>query len=216
MKTRAEKLVALREFADLQTGKLNESAFVYENLLYEKAIAARSLNRRIAKCSLCEGLNIRRFTDSTAGWGDLNAKVLFVGQSLHKPGIISGLPFILGSGYLLDAALRLSELLRKDVFITNAVHCHPSGNRASDELEKRNCSGYLLTEINIVKPELVVALGNDAQWAMQHLFSAALQDKSTFFRLLCVKHPASFMYSAPERRIEWILKLSKEIDKVYK
>lgn len=212
MKTRAEKLVLLRDFIDLQTGKLDESAFTWENTLYKKAVAIRRINRKIAACSLCDDLNIRRFTDSTPGWGDLNAKVLFVGQSLHKPGIISGLPFILGSGYMLDAALRLSGLLRKDVFITNVVHCHPPGNRASDEDEKKNCLCYLQAEINIVQPELIVALGNDAKWAVQ-----ALKIKSTKKRrLLCVKHPAAFSYSAPERRAEWVVKLSKEIDKVYK
>jgi len=212
VKTRAEKLVLLRSFIDLQTGELNKDAFTYENTLYEKAIAARSINRKIAKCQLCEELNIRRFTDSTPGWGDLNAKVLFVGQSLHKPGIISGLPFILGSGYLLDAALRCSGLLRKDVFITNVLHCHPPGNRTSTEDEKRNCLTFLRAEIEIVRPKLLVALGNDAKWAMN-----ILEIKSTKeCRLLCVKHPATFMYSAPERRMDWILKLSKEIDKVYK
>ena len=212
MKTRAEKLVALRGFADLQTGKLNEPAFIYENTLYEKAIAIRRVNRQIAKCSLCDGLNIKRFTDSAPGWGDLNAKVLFVGQSLHKFGILSGLPFILGSGYLLDAALHLSDLLRKDVFITNVLHCHPPGNRASTEDEKLNCLTFLSLEIQIVKPKLIVALGNDAKWAVNTLKIKSTKER----RLLCVKHPATFSYSAPERRIEWILKLSKEIDKVYK
>ena len=212
MRTRAEKLVALRDFANLQTGELNTSAFIYENSLFEKAVKLRSLNRKIDKCGLCGDLNIRRFTDSAPAWGDPTAKVLFVGQSLHKPGIISGLPFILGSGYLLDAALRLSGLLRKDVFITNAVHCHPPGNRASTEEEKTNCLAFLKAELEIVKPKLIVALGNDAQQSM-----SALQIKSTKeCRLLCVKHPASFAYSAPERGIDWILKLSTTIDKVYK
>ena len=212
MTTRAEKLVALRDFADLQTGKLNESAFTYENTLYDKAVALRSLNRRIAKCDLCEELNIKRFTDSAPAWGDPNARVFFIGQSLHKPGIISGLPFILGSGYLLDAALRLSGLLRKDVFITNTVHCHPPGNRASEDTEKQNCLMYLAEEISIVKPKLIVALGNDAKWAVNALAIKSSKE----CRLLCVKHPASFSYVAPERRVEWVLKLSKEIDKVYK
>ncbi len=212
MLTRAEKLTALREFADLQTGKLNVSAFTYENQLFEKAVALRRINRKIAACSLCSDLNIRRFTDSAPAWGDPNAKVFFIGQSLHKPGILSGIPFILGSGYLVDAALRLSGLLRKDVFISNVVHCHPPGNRASEEIEKQNCLGYLATEIGIVRAKLIVGLGNDAKWAL-----SALSVKSTKRRrVLCVKHPASFLYAAPERRVEWILKLSNAIDGAYK
>lgn len=199
----------LRKMVDLKTGAINTEAFDYENVLYEKAIQKQSLDARIAACQLCEGLNISRFTDSCPGWGDLNAKVFFIGQSLHKPGISSGLPFILGSGYLLDAALRLSGLLRKDVFITNTVHCHPPRNRASTDEEKMNCLSFLRKEVQIVQPKLIVALGNDAQWA---LIKAGYSTK----RALAVKHPAAFLHSAPEDSIEWILKLSKEIDKVYK
>ena len=211
MTTRAEKLVALREFADLQTGELNTDAFVYENLLYDRSVALRRLNRKIARCDLCDGLNVKRFTDSAPAWGDPCSPFFFIGQSLHKPGILSGLPFIKGSGYLLDAALRLSGLQRKDVFITNVVHCHPPGNRASEQDEKLNCLAFLKEEITIVQPELIVALGNDAKWAVEAL--AALGFTTGANRCLCVKHPASFMYAAPERRIEWVLKLSKEIDK---
>jgi len=208
---RKDKLILLRTMVDLETGAINESAFGWENQLYEKAVQKKSLDRRIARCGLCEGLNIKRCTDSCTGWGDLNAKVFFIGQSLHKPGILSDLPFIKGCGYLLDAALRLSGLLRKDVFITNVVHCHPPRNRASTTDEKENCLGFLDWEVRIVKPELIVALGNDAQWAVTRL----LLDQGDA-KILRVKHPAAFLHSAPEDSIEWIIKLSNEIDKVYK
>jgi len=206
MKTRKEKLIALREMIDLETGAINTDFFEYENTLYDKAVRKKSLDFYINKCQLCEELNIKRYSDSCGGWGDLNAKVFIIGQSLHRPGILSGLPFILGSGYLLDAALRLSGLLRKDVFITNVVHCHPPRNRGSLESEKKNCLPFLVQEIRIVSPQLIVALGNDAHWATDKIDVKALK----------VRHPAFFLHSAPEDSIEWIIKLSNEIDKVYK
>jgi len=209
-KTRKDKLVLLQKYLNLESGEVDKEAFSWENDLYEKAIRKKSLDRRIRGCSLCEGLNIKRLTEGCPGWGDLNAKVFFIGQSLHKPGIVSDLPFILGSGYILDAALRLSGLLRRDVFITNAIHCHPAGNRGSLEDEKKNCLRFLHEELDIVWPELVVALGNDAKWAVERL-SRELSD----FKVIKVKHPASFMYGAPEQRKDWILKLSLEIDKIY-
>ena len=203
---RKDKLIALRKMVNLETGEICEESFGYENALYNKGCAMKSLNAQIKKCQLCEGMNIPRLTENCPGWGDLNAKVFFIGQSLHKYGIHSDLPFILGSGYLLDAALRLSGLLRKDVFISNVVHCHPPKNRASTTEEKENCLSFLEREIDIVEPELIVALGNDAHWAVIQFGIKAL----------CIKHPASFLHSAPEDSIDWILKLSKEIDKVYK
>lgn len=210
MNTRKDKLVALKAFADLETGKLHTDLFTYENDLYRKAVQMKSLAAKIRRCKKCPGLNVKRFTENCPGWGNLNADIFFVGQSLHEPGVSSDIPFILGCGYSIDAALRLSGLLRKDVFMSNVVHCHPEKNRGSTAEEKEDCLDFLDKELWIVCPRLVVALGNDAKEAVDSL-------RETFpksVKVLKIKHPASFMYSAPEERIDWIVKLSLEMDKV--
>jgi DNA polymerase len=216
---RKEKLVLLKTMLDLETGKVDTDAFEWENQLYEKSVQMKALNARIRSCTSCPGLNIKRFTEGCPGWGDLNAKVFFIGQSLHSPGVSSDLPFILGCGYILDAALRLSGLLRKDVFLSNCCHCHPPKNRATTDEEKKNCLQYVLKEICIVRPQLIVALGNDAKAVMEYFESRtsySKKEKQYKPKILKVKHPASFMYSSPEERVSWIVKLSKEIDRVYK
>ncbi len=214
-KTRRDKLVLLKTLLNLESGEVDESSFDWENTLYEKSVQKKSLDARIKKCRLCPGLNIKRLTESCPGWGDLNARVFFIGQSLHKPGMVSDLPFILASGYCIDAALRLSGLLRKDVFLSNVVHCHPAGNRGSLDEEKKNCLFNLLDEVKIVKPQLIVALGNDAKWACEELtWHRGLTNDCD--KILKIKHPASFMYGSPELRVDWIVKLSLEIDRVYK
>lgn len=210
MSTRKEKLIILRDFVDLDTGEIDKSKFDRENLLYEKSIHKKCLDRHISKCTKCPQMNIARYSESCPGWGNLNALYFFVGQSLHRPGIMSGLPFILGSGYMLDAALRLSGLTRYDTFISNVVHCHPPNNRSSTMEEKKNCLPYLKDELAIISPKLVVALGNDANWAVQKLGLKTSKKQ----RVLKVKHPASFSYSAPEKKVDWIVKLSLELDKV--
>lgn len=214
MKTRKDKLIHLEDFLNLETGEIDKDKFEYENTLYEKSVQMKSLNSKIRRCSLCEGMNIKRYTECVPGWGDLNSPVFFIGQSLHKPGVVSDLPFILGCGYILDAALRLSGLLRKDVFISNVLHGHPVSNRASMEEEKKNCLFYLERELEIVRPKLLVALGNDAKWAVEEMAMSGLSTGVN--KVYCIKHPASFMYGSPELRIDWIIKLSLEIDKVYK
>jgi len=203
-KTRAEKLTELQKYMNLETGVIDESAFVWENSLYEKGLRKKILDSKILNCGKCEGMNIKRLSEACCGWGDLNADIFFVGQSLHRVGMLTGLPFIQGSGYMLDAALRLSGLTRYDVFISNVVHCHPPGNRGSTESEKKNCLPYLREELSIVEPKMVVALGNDAKEALNELNVKAL----------CMTHPAKFMYSEPEGRYNWIVKLSLEMDKV--
>ena len=213
-KTRAQKLIELQKYMNLETGTINEDVFEWENDLSEKGLKKKVLDEKILKCSMCEGLNIKRLSECCCGWGDLNADIFFVGQSLHKAGMQTGIPFIGGSGYMLDAALRLSGLLRKDVFISNVVKCHPPGNRQSTEEEKRNCLPFLSQELLIVKPELVVALGNDAKAAIEDLSLWANEPVAK--KTLCMTHPAKFMYSEPEARVNWIVKLSLQMDKVLK
>jgi len=221
MSARSDKLIALKKLADTETGRLYLEKFVDEKTLYEKAVKMKALSAKIAKCRKCPGLNLKRFTESCPGWGCLNSKVFVIGQSLHQPGVVSGLPFILGSGFSLDAALRLSGMDRYDIFISNAVHCHPPNNRASTLKEKQNCLLFLKQELEIVKPKLIAALGADAQWAIAHIISPSLRgdppNRSSSHqnvRILNLKHPAAFIYSAPEMRIDFIVKLSLEMDKI--
>lgn len=202
---RRDKLVALQHLIDLETGKLFQDEFDYENQLYEKAVKMKSLARRITQCEKCPGLNMRKLTENAPGWGNLNADIFFIGQSLHEPGVSSGIPFILGCGYYIDAALRLSGLLRKDVFLTNVVHCHPPKNRASSEKEKRNCFPYLIQEIDIVWPKLIVLMGEDAKQT-----DIRLKEGIKVFRC---KHPASFLYSNTSEIVDWIVNLSIKIDR---
>lgn len=207
-KARVGKLVQLRAVCDLETGVLDPSAFEDEKLLYEKGRAMKVLATSIRKCTKCDGMNIRKMTEAVSGWGNLNAEVMIVGQSLHGPGMVSGVPFVGGSGVYVLAALYLSRLKRRDCFWSNVVHCHPEKNRASTEEEKTNCLSFLKTEIKIIQPRLIVALGNDAKDVLLHGSIDGNWD------LYAVKHPAALMRGAPpEQRVDWIVKLSLAIDK---
>ena len=208
--SRKEKLIALREFIDLETGEIKEAAFIYENQLLERTRIKNRLDHGIKKCNKCPDMNVFRYSNNAPGWGNINSPYFFLGQSLHVTGMMTGLPFISGSGYMFDAALNIIGLKRTDVFISNVVHCHPPNNRAYTENEKHNCLPYLREEIEIVQPKMVVAMGNDAQWAVSILGLTGRKD----IRIIKVKHPASFSYSAPEQRVNWILKLASELEKV--
>ncbi len=197
----------------METGQLEPNAFAKEDMLFEKARSMKTVNRQVRECMRCEGLNLTRITEGCPGWGNLNAGVMFVGQSLHNLGMVSELPFIKGSGRMVDAALRLSGLERGDCYWTNVVHCHPERNRASTEKEKENCLPFLLKEICIVCPKILIALGNDAKGAMHDMVFPNIQGAKQM-KLLFVVHPASLVYSAPEARPDWIVKLSLEIDRV--
>lgn len=211
MSLRSKKLIELSKFCDLESGNLNQGAFADLDLLYQKGRQYHRLCQRIRCCDSCPGMNIGRVTESCVGWGNLNADVMFVGQSLHEPGMYSQIPFIGGSGLIIDAALRLSKIDRHDCFWTNAVKCHPERNRASTEEEKESCWEYLAEEIRIVQPRIVVALGKDAKWGTEK-YRSDYNDETR--KWLSYVHPASLIYSAPEARPNYIVKMSLDIDKI--
>lgn len=210
MKTsRKEKLIKLQEYMNLETGEIYPDSFMGEYTLYEKSILKKSLDREIARCDKCPNMNIPRLSANAPGWGNLNSPYFLVGQSLHEPGMVSGLPFILNTGEMIDCVLHILELDRYDVFISNAVHCHPPNNRPSTDEERRNCLSYLAGEIEIVKPRLLVCLGADAKWAIEKLGLKTNKE----CKVLKVKHPASFAYSSSEGKVDWIIKLANEMEK---
>ena len=94
------------------------------------------------------------------GNGSHNSKIMFIGEA---PGSIeneTGLPFSGKSGTLLDNLLQQIGLVRQDVFITNLVKCRPPMNRNPSAKEIKSCLNFLLSQITILKPTLIVTLGN--------------------------------------------------------
>lgn len=210
MSKRSEKLIELSKFCCLESGTFKDGAFTDLELLYEKGRKYHRLCKNIRGCNKCPGMNIKRITEACPGQGDLSADIMFIGQSLHEYGVYSGIPFILGSGLLIDAVLRLSRLNRKDCFISNTVKCHPERNRASTEEEKENCWGYLAEEIDVVRPRIVVALGKDAEQGVGRY----MDEREYGWKYLKYQHPASLIYSSPEARPNYIVKMSLDIDRI--
>ena len=89
------------------------------------------LAEEIRGCHLCPGMNKRVETQAAPGRGSLASPVVIVGQSLCTKCMESQILFDGGRGVILDDALGRTGRTKDDVFITNAVHCHPPGNRKS-------------------------------------------------------------------------------------
>jgi len=128
----------------------------------------------ITNCEKCPGLNDRfRENEQTIcvfPRGNINSKVMFVGQSNAKPQaqwnkeleFWPNVPFFHGSGKLLNICLDYLKLDREDIWITNIIKAHPPNNRPSSEEEIKNCSSILKREIKIIQPEIIVTLGGSA------------------------------------------------------
>ena len=207
--TKQTKLRKLTKLKLLSTsGKWDPAAFTWEYELFRKSYHKRVLDAHITSCRACKGLNQKTITGSAPGWGNLNASIFFVGQSLCTQCMRTQIPFTEGSGYYIDAALRLSNLLRKDIFISNLLHCHPPKNRTSTQHEIANCAHFLRDELDLVQPKLVICLGKDAQLGIRTM--VIKKDK---FEVFNIRHPASYIYSGYKGIENWIVNLSQEIDK---
>ncbi len=98
-------------------------------------------------------------TNLVFGEGNPDAKVLFIGEAPGKNEDLKAEPFVGASGKILDKALSEINLDRKDVYITNIVKYRPEDNRDPSDEEKNMFLPFLVAQILIIKPSLLVTLG---------------------------------------------------------
>ncbi len=212
LKTRKDKLVVLKEYLNLENNELTSEN--PGNALYKKILLKKRLDKHINECARCRDLNIKSYTKSVPGWGNLNANIFFIGESPCVHSMTACFPFAWRSGRILDIVLRLSNLTRYSVFISNSIHCHPEAKRSPTDKEIHRCSNFLYNELNTVKPNLVVTLGNSAKAAIAYISKHKFPDAyGEPYKILHKKHPASFLYNSTGLR-DYILKFSLDIDKV--
>lgn len=118
---------------------------------------------RISKCRQCPNMNEPGLTASAPGYGSEDPPVAIVGQSLCRRCMESGIPFTGGSGIYIDRALEIARRDKRELFITNVVHCHPVDDRRSHPHEIDNCLHFLHEELDVVEPRLIIGLGGDAE-----------------------------------------------------
>jgi DNA polymerase len=127
----------------------------------DRAAALEAVRAEIGDCTRCPLAYAGRHTIVFAD-GDPNARLMFVGEGPGADEDASGLPFVGKAGQLLNNMIAAMGLKREEVYIANIVKCRPPGNRAPEFVEATTCSQFLLKQIDIVRPEVIVALGATA------------------------------------------------------
>ena len=136
-------------------------------LKIDKKLKFKILVENANRCNLCPRMSGRIKVLSEKN-GDINSKVLFIGEAPGRLGADrTGIPFSGDkTGENFERLLPFASLTRQQVFITNAVICNPRDNKGNNSApshrEVQNCSIYLSTLIDILEPELIVALGQCA------------------------------------------------------
>jgi uracil-DNA glycosylase family 4 len=126
----------------------------------EKAAELEKIAGQVNQCQQCELGSLR--TNTVPGEGNPNARIMFIGEAPGADEDAQGRPFVGRAGQLLDKIIGACGLKRSDVFIGNILKCRPPGNRDPRAEEIISCLPYLQRQIEIINPEIIVALGAHA------------------------------------------------------
>ena len=159
------------------------------------------INTEIVTCQKCTLANTRKY--AVPGEGPIPANIMFIGEGPGYHENETGRPFVGNAGQLLTDLLEKIGLRREDVFITNVVKCRPPKNRDPKSDEISACAGYLLRQIELVDPRVVVTLGrfSMARWFPDALISRIHgQPKRVGNRLVVAMfHPAAALHQQKYR-----------------
>ena len=174
------------------------------------------LRKQAQACHLCQLSKSR--TQVVFGEGSENADIMFIGEAPGMAEDTSGKPFIGKSGDMLTNMIEKVLLIsRTDVYITNIVKCKPANSTEPSPTEAHTCQAYLLKQIALVKPKIIITLGTTAY----HYLSGDESDISKVrgrmqeqngYQLMPTYHP-SFLLRNPSAKKEVLedLKIVKEM-----
>ena len=156
------------------------------------------------RCRLCEQRNKIVF-----GSGSEQARLVFVGEGPGADEDAQGLPFVGRAGQLLNNMIGAMGLKREEVYIANVVKCRPPSNRTPEPEEANTCSPFLFRQIDVVRPEVIVALGATAATYLlgQRQPLAGLRGRVHAFRgskLIVTYHPAFLLRDPRQKKEAWV------------
>ena len=183
--------------------------------------ALTDLYRQIELCHQCDIARLR--TKVVPGEGAENAEIMFIGEAPGWHEDQQGRPFVGQAGQFLDQLLLSINLKRPQVYIANVIKCRPPDNRDPMPTEIQNCSHWLESQIDIIKPKMIVTLG---RYSMAKYFpgksiskihgTAVKRDNVIYFAMY---HPAAALHQQSLRKdieadMQKIPKLIAEMNKL--
>jgi uracil-DNA glycosylase family 4 len=147
-------------------------------------------------------------TQVVFGVGNPQAELMFVGEAPGRDEDLQGEPFVGRAGQLLTRIIEAMGMKRQDVYITNVIKCRPPNNRNPEEDEISRCEPYLIRQIALVKPRLIVALGTFAAQTLLKTKLPISQLRGRFHtyqgvRVMPTLHPAFLLRNPDRKRAVW-------------
>ena len=155
------------------------------------------------KCGLCQKIH-----NKVPGQGDVNAKLMFIGEGPGADEDLQGLAFVGAAGQLLTKMLAAMGMTRDEVYICNIVKCRPPQNRVPDPSEAAACLPYLRQQVALVRPKVIVLLGSTAaktlireDFRITREHGKWVEKKGVWF--MPTYHPAALLRDESKKRDAW-------------
>lgn len=166
------------------------------------------LKSEIIDKNICPHL-AEQATQLVMGDGNPNADIVFIGEAPGKNEDEQGLPFVGAAGKFLNEMLEAAGLVRGDVYITNIVKYRPPNNRDPAPEEKRAFWPYLMRQLEIIRPRVIITLGRhsgaafipDLRISRDHGRPRKVKYHDHEFLVIPLYHPAAALYNGSMRQV---------------
>ncbi len=169
--------------------------------------ALRAIREDIGDCTRCV-LHKQGRKQIVFGVGNPRADIMFVGEAPGADEDIQGEPFVGRAGQLLNNMISAMGIRREDVYIANIIKCRPPGNRTPEREECETCSPFLMRQIEVVKPKIIVALGAVAAKTLLGVNDAMVNLRGHIYdfkntKLAVTYHPAYLLRDPRQKKEAW-------------
>jgi DNA polymerase len=176
------------------------------SIVQDKPAALKAIREDIGDCTRCR-LHKGR-TKLVFGVGNMNADIVFVGEGPGADEDAQGEPFVGRAGQLLNNMIAAMGIKREEVYIANIVKCRPPGNRTPEKDECDTCSPFLMRQIDVVKPKVIVALGAVAAKNLLAINDSMANLRGRWYdfrgsKLLVTYHPAYLLRDPRQKKEAW-------------
>jgi len=164
-----------------------------EDLTKEKEKLLLKIYEEVKKCTKCDLHKSR--TQPVFGEGNINARLMFVGEAPGAEEDKAGRPFVGRAGKLLTKLIEATGHKREEFYIANVCKCRPPNNRTPTPYEMEQCFPYLKQQIDIIQPKVLCLLGATAARAFLKRNVAITKERGQIIRwedklLYLTYHPA--------------------------
>jgi len=175
-------------------------------VINDKPSALKLIRADIGDCTRCR-LHKGR-TNLVFGVGNVNAELMFVGEGPGADEDAKGEPFVGRAGQLLNNMISAMGIKREDVYIANVVKCRPPSNRTPEKDECDTCSPFLMRQIDVIKPKVIVALGAVAAKNLLAVNDSMANLRGCWYdfrnsKLLVTYHPAYLLRDPRQKKEAW-------------